>query len=531
MTGRNGDHSIATQVPRRRLDAVSLLAIAVIAVPTFITIVRLATLGHVFLGLDLALFDLRVRSALHLHEALGPYDRYGWHHPGPIYFYLLSAVHLVIGDGGRTQFIGAALINLIASLGSIWVVRRHVGRLPALWTAGCLAVLALSETWVAVGVTNQAVAPIGVFLSPWNPYIVLFPLIFFGLLCGVGSTGSWSSLIGGALVGTFTVQTDIATLPLVAVLLAAAVLRAALRAHRRSLSVPWRSIAIGAGMALLLWLPPIFQQLGNRTGNLTRIWRFFSKHGGDRSLTAGVKLVVTADQYLLGTEHQSSLLPVVSNLHASLILGVVLAVALASILLGLRLDAPLGVTLGVASLLGLAISAYVMARIYGMLFSYLLQWEIAVPMLAVIGVGISVLSDSSKHILGSILCVALVGLLIVFSVQMARLPVARASDADVAKAWHIVEPHLPHGNRPIFVGYTGSFDQSDLLFGMVDELETHGFHPRVSTLWQVAIGTAYVTNRPGPIAILMYRQSASVEHMAGYVGRVSNVGIVIDRSS
>jgi hypothetical protein len=390
--------------------------------------------------------------------------------------------------------------------------------------------LALSETWVAVGVTNEAVAPIGVFLSPWNPYIVLFPLILFGLLCAVGSTGSWRSLIGAGLVGTFTVQTDIATLPVVVVLLVAGVLRAGVRAHRRSISVPWRTIGIGTALTTLLWLPPIFQQLGNKTGNLTRIWRFFTRHGGDRSLTAGVKLVVTADQYLLGTEHQSSLLPVVSNIHAALILGVVLGVTLASILLGIRLKVPLGITLGVASLFGLGVSSYVMARIYGMLFSYLVQWEIAVPMLAVIGVGIVVLCHAPTRIAKWILCIAATGILLVFSVQISRLPVARASDSDVAEAWQMVEPHLPHGNMPVFVSYTGSFNQSDLLFGMVDQLETNGFHAQVSTLWQVAIGTAYVTSRPGPLSILMYRQSRRVERMPGYVGHVSDVGIVIAQS-
>ena len=516
---------------KRLFDAVSILATALLVVPMLTVIVRLATLGHVYLGGDLALIDLRVRSALHFHEALGPYDRFGWKHPGPLYFYLLSAVHRVIGDGGRTEFIGVALINLAASLGAVWVVRRHAGRWPALWAALCIALLALSESSLANTFGERSGSPIGVLLSPWNPFVVLFPLILFGVLCAVGATGSWKSLIGAALVGTFTVQTDIATLPIVAVLLFAGVLRAAIRAYRQSSSVPWWTIAIGTGVTALLWLPPLFQQLSNKTGNLTRIWRFFTGHSGHRPLTTGLKLVLTADQYLLGFPHQISLLPLVSTVHAALILGAVLIVALASILLGLRLKVPLAPTLGVASLLGLAVSAYAVARIYGFVDPYLVQWEVAVPLLALLGLGIALFSAKRRGYVKAALCVAAIGLLLLFSVQMARLPVAHASSSDVGAAWHIVMPHLPHDKEPVFLNSSGGpLPSADMLFGLVDELEARGFRPLVNSFWLEAVGPGYIAHGPEPVSIVLYGQSPSVEHMSGYAGHASGVDIVITRT-
>ena len=505
---------------RQRADVLFIGAMAVVAVPMLILIVRLWRLGNVYLGDDLALVDVRVRNALHFHELLGPYDRYGWQHPGPAYFYLLSLVHRVVGDGGRTEYIGAALINLAACLGAVWVVRRHAGRWPALWTAVIIGLLVLCET---------SGIPIGVSLSPWNPYIVVFPLILFGVLCAAGATGSWASLIGAGLVGTFTTQTHISTVPIVAVLLVVSSCSAVIRTRRHSSDLPGRRLVVGAAVIALLWLPPVLQEVANKNGNFTRIWHFFTTHSGHESLTTGLSQVLSTDEYLLGFPHRVEVLPDLSTLHFVVLLGIVLVVGLGSLVLGLRRNVPLATTLGAASLVGLLVSSYAVARIYGPIFTYEVQWEVAVPVLAVIGVGVAIFGSEPGKLMKLALSIASVALLLGFSTQMTRLSLARVSDSDAAGAWNIVAPHLSRKNEDIYLNYQGPSDQYDMLFGLLDQLDARGFRPRVGPQWLHAVGATYVTDHSEPLTIAMFKSQSNIERRAGFVGRIYDVDIVVAR--
>ena len=504
----------------RRLDIVDFLATASVTVPMLIVIVRLSTMGHVYLGDDLALIDIRVRNALHFHELLGPYDRYGWQHPGPTYFYLLSIVHRVVGDGGRTEYIGAALINLAALLGAIWVVRRHAGKWPALWTAVIMGLLALCES---------SGIPIGVSLSPWNPYVVVFPLILFGVLCAAGAIGSWTSLIGAGLVGTFTVQTHISTAPIVAVFLVASICSAVIVTRRQSRHLPKRTLVVGGSLVALLWLPPFVQEISNNNGNLTRIWRFFTTHSGHDSLNTGLHQVLSADQYLLGFPHRVDLLPDLSAPHVALLLGTLLVVGLGGLVLGVRLHVPLATTLGAASLLGLVVSTYAVARIYGPIYTYEVQWAVVVPVLAVISLGVAVFRVESGKIAKIALSIVSIALLLGFSTQMTRLSLARVSDSDAAGAWNLVAPHLPKKKEAVYLNYLGPSDQYDMLFGLMDELDARGFRPRVGSQGLHAVGATFVTNHSEPLTIAMFKSQSRIERTSGFVGRIFDVDIVVAR--
>ena len=96
-------------------------------------------------------FGRRRRRARNLHAArgalgVGPYSRFGWNHPGPTYFYVLSghredalafALLLILGAGlaaGHLAALPAAIV--LAS----FVVQTHVGYLPV---ALCIIVTAL----------------------------------------------------------------------------------------------------------------------------------------------------------------------------------------------------------------------------------------------------------------------------------------------------------------------------------------------------------------------------------------------------
>lgn len=512
-----------TKRPRRPFDGVAVMAIAVVTVPILIVVVRIAALGHVHLTEDLALIDLRVRDALHFHQLLGPFDRFGWKHPGPAYFYLLSFVHRFVGDGGRSEFIGAALINLSCALGTVWVVRRHAGRWAALLTSGCLGAFALMLTYGS-GLTS----PLGVLLSPWNPNVVVFPLILFGVLCAVGAIGSWAALAGAALVGTFAVQTDIGTLPVVAMLLVGSGITAVVRARRASTGISWRVLALGGGATFLLWLPPIIQQVGNSPGNLTLIWRFFTATHPHHGLGSSLNVVLAADENLMGFPHRTQSLPQLSDLHVVAILTTLVIVGFVGVVLGLRRGRPIAVALALASLVGLVVSVFAATRIVGPVYPYLLQWEVALPILAVLGLGVAVVGVEPRLITKTALYGAATLVLVAFSAAMVRLPVAHASNRKVAEAWQIIEPHIAHDRNDTIQVESGAWPT---LFGLIDELTVHGFRACTSANWHTSVGSQYVCTRVAPVLVLLYTpQSPQVERPPGFVGRMSGMDIQIVRS-
>src|SRR5581483_3884451 len=75
---------------------------------------------------DIALLVLSARDALHRGVLVGPYSRYGWHHPGPSYFYLL-AVPVSWWHGPTGLYVTVPLIVGLSAAGLALLVRRGSG--------------------------------------------------------------------------------------------------------------------------------------------------------------------------------------------------------------------------------------------------------------------------------------------------------------------------------------------------------------------------------------------------------------------
>jgi len=149
------------------------------------------------------------------------------------------------------------------------------------------------------------------------------------------------------------------------------------------------------------------------------------------------------------------------------------------------------------------------------------------PVMAVIGLGVAVLRGEPHVALKTLLYAGAAALVVGFSLVMLRLPVSDASDAPVARAWHIIAPHLRHdAGKTIFVDTYGNGDESTL-WGVLDQLEEHGFHPVTSVLWRIAVGDDYVTKHHERVYVFLYVPAPNVETMPGYVGHVSTADIVI----
>src|SRR5437764_3658483 len=116
--------------PFLRQAPVSLL---IVAVPIVVGAVRLvATLHRPFTaGGDVAFIELTIRDALHGRVALGPYSRFGWHHLGPIVFYLYAPIYWLSGQSSRALFLDSWLLNGACAIGVVLLVRRGAGETAA----------------------------------------------------------------------------------------------------------------------------------------------------------------------------------------------------------------------------------------------------------------------------------------------------------------------------------------------------------------------------------------------------------------
>jgi hypothetical protein len=207
---------------------------------------------------DGAILEIYTLEAIRGTQLLGPYSRFGWHHPGPFYFYLLAPWYWLSGLRTAGMQAGALAINLTA----MWLIVRTTIACASVPTA--IAVSGFSA-WYAFRAGDMAV-------SAWNPHVIVLPLMAFIVLsAAMAADPRRAYLLALVAVGAFLAQTHLAMIPIVAVL------GAGIAWTGRGLSrATW---AYAAGLKLLLWTPPLVEQITHRPGNLVAIVRFFVSAG------------------------------------------------------------------------------------------------------------------------------------------------------------------------------------------------------------------------------------------------------------
>ena len=229
---------------------------------------------------DRALLELSALHAANGNLTVGPYSRFGWNHPGPVYLYALAPLHALSGRHEFSLDSTALLINL-ASLAALIAVVSTAGDAYLGWSL----IAALAIFLFRPGPARD----IGELLtSSWNPYVVMLPFALLIGLCAALAVGRVRVLPAVALVGSFVVQTHIGLLPCTMALVAMAV---ALWMYRRRVcrsapvgvpvgvdaprgaSIrPW--VLASVGLFALLWMLPLVDQVVG-SGNAGEIVRFF----------------------------------------------------------------------------------------------------------------------------------------------------------------------------------------------------------------------------------------------------------------
>lgn len=387
---------------------------------------------------DDALLTLTTRDAVTGRQLLGPYSRFGWHHPGPSYFYLLSLPTWVWHRAPTGSWVGATLIGTACAAATVAAVR---------WWAGPRA-----GWWAAIG-TLVVVAGLGPGLlrDPWNPYVVTLPVLFVGVAAAAAAAGARGALPWALVVGSVAVQTHISTAPVVVGMVGLAVVVRAVRWARRHLSrgragpgvasraargathvagaVPtvarrsapagaarahtaggwdghphippglpplplaprrsWRrrpDLAVAVAALAIQWAPPVVDELFG-SGNLSKLLSFFSAPHPQHPW-AGSWRLTTAIFSITMFQHHVAVKDGVVDPHpllTTIAFGALAAVAIGA---GIASRRPVAVWCGVVALVGGFLAVCSVTRIVGQPFHYLLLWMAVLPVVPLVGAAV-----------------------------------------------------------------------------------------------------------------------------------------------
>ena len=228
---------------------------------------------------DGAMIELYTVHATHATQFLGPYSQYGWHHPGPMFFYLLAPFYELSGHATFGLNAGALVINIVSLALVAWLAARRTDE-ASLLPVFSVALFLLVMLYVAR-------VP-DVLTSTWNPHVTLLPFVALMMLAAAGISGDARVLPLMAVAASFVSQTHLAFVPVSAALVLSTFIVLAIQAWRRPerrLALE-RSSVLAIAAALALWILPLSEQLRSpqsHPGNMTSIWRFFFAGAANQS--------------------------------------------------------------------------------------------------------------------------------------------------------------------------------------------------------------------------------------------------------
>ena len=509
---------------RRSAKRGTYLLLALVLLPFGVEWVRLQFFGSrvLFLTEDIAIADYNTRLAMHGQMFVGVYDRYGWHHPGPALYYVFAAFYWVFGSAPRTLFATSLLLALLSVGASVLVVQRRAGAAAgrACALAGGLFLIFLAQSTTS----PNSLDVMSILTSPWNPDVVIAPTLLFMVLAA-SAVDDAPSMAGMLVIGSFLVETDIGTAPLVGIVSVGVICTAlgrfvyrrwirtkpGAKAEKSTAAAParsaWRrpmlSMILGAAFLGLIWWPPLLQQRSSH-GNLTAIGNFYAHHGN--ALTRN-GLLTTFD-YLAKAASGSGVarsagLATVPFAHAVIALTAVIIVLAATALAVRRRPGYLR-SLVLVVAVGLLASALAGNDVVGPTFGYLMEWALGVAAALVFAAAGTVGLLLSRNwgrmpvpgrrtvlAVGSVVgCTAVAAIL---GVQAATYPaLSSVSYPAIGRAANEAAVALRPSDLPTQIDLrANSLTAIDMYAGFVDALSRRGVDLVIEPIWFNSFGNGW----------------------------------------
>jgi hypothetical protein len=266
---------------------VALLALVALA-PALVLLARGVTTRPTDVGVsgDPAVTEMYTLQASRGEQWLGPYSRFGFHHPGPLLFYIFAPFYVLLGKSYSALCIAALVVNLASLAGIALIVLRAAGAPRAIWALAALA-------------AYLAYLGPGLLISAWNPDVAVIPLALTLVALAAAMAGLTGWLPLAALAGSLAVQSHLtAAAPLTA---AAALTSFVLVVSRRrsggggaSEEGHLRRHLVVTGLVLAAaWAPAAVEQLRDTPGNMALIVRYLLEHHEGQTPGTAVSAVAT----------------------------------------------------------------------------------------------------------------------------------------------------------------------------------------------------------------------------------------------
>ena len=484
---------------------------AVLSVPLVVALVALRR-PHWYPLMDSALVEMRVRDIgtanTPLTGLVGRFpvgDREAFH-PGPLEFYGLWPFYRLLGTSAYALLAAAVAMHVLAIAVLLWIASRR-GRIGLL--------LGVSFT---VALLTRAYGA-SVLTEPWTPHLpLLWWLVFvFAVWSVVCDDLPLLPVVAGA--GSLCVQSHASYIGPVAVLavfaLAAACYSALRSGDRRACRALTLWVTIAAGTTLILWIPPIVDELGG-TGNLTLLWQYVTDPAnrpigpgrGGELLLLHLNPVRLLNREIWGMSRDVGPEPVGSVVPGLLMLMVWAAAAVTSRRLHDKRLSALHIVVAVS----LLSAAFAMSRIVGFVWYWVVLWAwgITATMLLATGwtVGLVVSRPRRGHGPttghGRVLLLAAASTAVVtgvfaaesVSVEVVTKPsrvvgellpsTLEALDAEAAPAAGRKGRYQVVWSDPVNLGVHG--------FSLVNELQRHGIQAATSEQWAPQVGEHHVVS-------------------------------------
>ena len=425
----------------RRRPPAAVVAGAALALPLVVLLVRALVDRDPSPAGDVSLIELRTRDVGTAHNpTLGSYGRYGFNHPGPLWFDVLALPYRLTGQLEA----GVLLVGLLSVAAIVWVAHRY----DRLWWAAFLTAVLV---W---GAGPSFVA------DPWEPHGLLLPCAALLVLTIDAVLGRAWTLPLVVAVACVLGAAQATLLPFAIAMGATALVRA--RA--------WKPVAASAAIALVLWSPTIWQQWTGEPTNVTQLLEAPGDSGEDALGLAGgwdaVALQLGHRAPWLGWSTPTEALSPTVDLGAA---PLVPLGAVALLLVLWRRRSPVAVVV----LVGVVAGVVSLGQLLGPVFVWIPQWTRVLGFGCWLAVGWALLPRPPKPVLAGALAVVTV-------LAVRDAATYRPTDDVVGDAVRRLVHELPDvGGEPILVSSTAG---ADLVFGgtaaglevLVLELEKRG---------------------------------------------------------
>ncbi len=487
---------------------------------------------------DLAMTELRVRDVGGPHTPLiGLQGRIGptGSHPGPISFYLLAPVYRLLGSSAFALQAATGVFHGAAAVTALLVVRRR------------------REGWALLGVGLVLLLlmqgyGLGSLTEPWNPLLPMLWFVAFLVAAWAVVDGDLPMLLPAVAAASICAQTHVPYLAMTLGLGGLVTLAAATHAWRRWRDdrVPdWRWLAAAAALGLVLWAPPLIDEVINEPGNLTQIVDHLGTPTEEPiGIRAASDLVVEhLDAWRLVVEQVSNpgaFTRLVGSTSPSRTVGVLSAgvraawVAAAVLLRSRRLLALHAVVGAAAALAVVAIS-----RIYGVPWAYLMYWAHgigALMLLSIVATAAVLLARWRPELRRpqGAMAGGVVGLVLLAALSARLLQIAPDATTDTPEQTQQLGRLIPDTVAALEAGEgaaSGPDGRSTVLWddvthggsvgvGMVNELVRRGFDVGVDEPFRIMIGKQRVRDDDEATARVLYASGPSIERWAAEPGAV-----------